>query len=280
MIRRCLKKQPLRLSEPLWNILRKFRLIQTADEKRVDLFKASQPCDAKSTVFSENVDRALLSSLALDSRTRNIRVSYVQSTDTGIDLLFTTKESCLQIHEKWLDFQRIHETASCQVSNLAHGLASGSEGFACDHIVEELYELVLAEIMPSLDLEKDAAGTVSRSLRHKARDKLRQMPRNIKVLATENPLELEVSWADCDSSLLSSLYGIDVQYCVELHRKSTCSEKKQMLLAGSGESWLFNHWQTPMRYAGRLLTKSRYCTPAGRWISGYNYSRLYLAYRL
>ena len=179
-----------------------------------------------------------MASLALNPQTQNIKVAYVQSPDPGIDFLFSANQSLLQIHDKWLDFKKIHETASCQVSVLVHGHALGPGSFSCDHIVEELYELVLADVTESLGLGKGELAMFARTLRHKARDMLRQMPRRVNVMVTGNPCQLEVSWIDCNGDLVSDLYGINVQYCVTLHRESTCAEERQRLLREHGESFI------------------------------------------
>src|SRR5436305_8589685 len=146
LIRRSLKKVPLPLSEPLWNILRRFSLIRTPDEQRIYLFRNSPLSTKIFTSFSRNIFRSLLASFAIHPRTRLIQLLPVQGGGSGIDLLFSKEEARLRIHEKWFDFDKIHETAPCQVSHLVATYGLRLEGFSCDHIVEELFELDLSEI--------------------------------------------------------------------------------------------------------------------------------------
>lgn len=175
-----------------------------------------------------------MASLALDSRMENIRVSYVQSAHTSIDFLFTAKESLLQINDKWLDFQSIHETASCHVSSLIAGSSFVSDVFVCNHIVDDLYGLVLVDIAASLNLTKDESMSFVRKLRHAARDMLQQMPRKIESIQTEAH-ELQISWTDWDTGLIFNEYRMNVKYSVQLHQKSTCPHYKCFFQGLHGE---------------------------------------------
>lgn len=210
------------LSQTLWRLLRRFNLARTPVEQRAHLFRGSPESEFIPDVFSISVHRALLASLTLDSRMRNIRVSYVKSSHIDIDFLFTAQESLLQINEKWLDFQRIHETAICHISSTISESALLSKAFACDHIVDNLLELVMLDIICSLNLTKDESMSLVRKLHHTARDLLQQMPRRIEVMQSV-ARQLQISWTDCDPGLILYEYRRNIEYSVHLHRKSTCS---------------------------------------------------------
>ena len=114
-----LKNRPEKLPKALWKILRKFSLARTPQEERIHLFENSETIVVNEDRFCVGVLRAFSASLSLDGRMEDIQVQLVKGGDTEIDLLFREHEKLLRIHEKWVDFQRIHEGASCEVSRLA-----------------------------------------------------------------------------------------------------------------------------------------------------------------
>lgn len=221
LIQECLKKQPLKLSEPLWKLLRKFNLVRSPDEQRTHLFRRSPVSQFTPTLFSISVHRAFMAWLALDSRMRNINVSYVQNTYTAIDFLFTAGESLLQINDKWLDFKRVHETASCRISSSMSESSFVPGVFVCDHLIDDLYGLVLVDIADSLNLTKDESMGLVRTLRHAARDMLQQMPRRVES-RQPRAHELQITWADFDTGSIIPEYLLNTEYSVQLHRRSTC----------------------------------------------------------
>jgi hypothetical protein len=176
-----------------------------------------------------------MASLALHPKTQDVTVEYVHGAGTDVDMLFSREEKRLKVHEKWLDFNEVHETAPCEVSRVATVRDSRLDTFACDHIVEGLHELAVDAIIETLDLGQSEANSLRRSLRHEVREKLRQMPRMITVACTERPHELAVSWTDGESELIRELYGSDITYYVVMHRETLCSQQRTDLLHQNGK---------------------------------------------
>lgn len=161
---------------------------------------------------------------------KDIKIQFVKGGETEIDLLFREEEKLLRIHEKWINFQRIHEGASCEVSRLAQEQPVEMEAFSCDHVVEDLFELALNDIRGQLKLTPSESVT----LRRVARERIQQIPRLINVSRTGQANELEVSWTGNECGIISKKYGTNIRYHVTLHKVSTCWPKKDELLHQAG----------------------------------------------
>jgi hypothetical protein len=210
----------------LWNILRKYSLVRSPQEEKVHRFAHSQTIKVKDDVFSVGVQRALKAALLLDPRLEDINIQFAKGGGTDIDLLFKEEEKVLLVHEKWANFETIHQTFSCETFRLSQRQSGKDFPFLCDHIAEDLIELTLNDIQGPLQLPP----TRCMELRRKARERIQQTPRLIKVSRTNHPNELEVSWIGNESGLISQTYGSSIQYHVMLHRMSTCRSKKNNLL--------------------------------------------------
>jgi hypothetical protein len=224
IIKKHLKQQPAPLSAKLWKILRKYSLVHTPEEERIRVFRNSSASEEQESVFSKSIQHGLLASLALHPRTEQVQVEYVSGAETDIDLLFDKERQLLKVHEKWLNFARIHETAPCRISMTSDVRLSHSI-FCCDHVIEELYELAVQEIIGTFTLDHGEAMKFARSIRLKVREKLQQMPRMISIKKDE-PRKLVVSWTNGENDLIREALGDIGTYCVTLHRDRTCSQKK------------------------------------------------------
>ena len=168
------------------------------------------------STFGENVLRFLKASLSLDSKLRKITIQVVEGGEMGIDLLFDKESYLLRLHERWLDFSKIHMTSTCELAKLGwYNLPSAP--FFCDHVVEDLLELVIQEVRPALDIEYQR----SMDFRTKAREYIRQTPRGIQV-SNKLARELEVRWTSDQNSLIIETYGGNIMYTVTLHSMSSC----------------------------------------------------------
>jgi hypothetical protein len=90
------------------------------------------------------VKRALRTSLCLDARTRDLELVFKEGTVAELDLLLDGTQ--LMVNEKWLDFHDSHENAPCWLSRLSTTAGFNCDTFSCDHVITELYDLVLMEV--------------------------------------------------------------------------------------------------------------------------------------
>lgn len=234
LVRISLKRRPLALPEALWKLLLRYELIRTPQQQTVHLFRNSPPSVKLSSTFSDNVKQAFLATLALSEHTRHIQTCFVQGGQVDLDFLYLPADRVLMVHENWLDFEEIHKTASCHLSQMPTLQPVQSGVFFCDHIVNELYGLFLPEVMKGLSLTQSRSCDLERSLRSEAQEKLQQMPRDIKVSSTQRGGELEVSWLDGESALVSK-YFPHAKVHVTLHRVISCSGSRHDMVHQEGK---------------------------------------------
>ncbi|OAG35296.1 hypothetical protein AYO21_10498 [Fonsecaea monophora] len=218
-----LHRRPVAVSRAVWRLLSKFSLVRTPQEERTRLFMHSEPIDADRTPFSTNVLRALLASLALHPKLRDLRFKFVQGGGTDLDLAYSKDVKRIQIHGKWLSFQKVHEHGLCEVLRLtAPGYIRG-EAFFCDHVVEDLFDALLSKSGDDLGI---SSPSLRRRLRRRMRDQLALMPRLVSVARTDAIRELEVRWIGNEGGLVSAICNKNICYHVTLHRVSTCEVKR------------------------------------------------------
>lgn len=238
MVRISLKRRPVTLPKGLYDVLLRYELIRTPPQQRIHSFRNSAPSVNHSSTFSNNVKHAFRAALALSEHTGHIETSFVQGGQVDLEFLYLPAELILMVHEKWLDFEDIHETAHCPLSRKPT-VPLQSEVFFCDHIVIELYGLILPEIIKGVSVTRSRSSDLERSLRSEAQEKLQQMPRGIKVSSTQRGGELEVTWLDGESALLSR-YFPDATVHVTLHRETTCSGSRRDIIHHEGKSLLLH----------------------------------------
>lgn len=179
----------------------------------------------------------LKSALQLDARLESIQVHIVKGGGTGIDILFEEDKGCLLIHEKWLDFTKAHENTSCEIALLARDRPLHDVPFSCDHIVEDLFELVMNDVRRALKFSHAEASTI----RGFVRERIPQMPRGIKVIAPNEAGVLEVTWKGNESGVIAENYGREIEYHVTLHKMSSCATKKSDLIQLYGK-WFLHYF--------------------------------------
>jgi hypothetical protein len=202
-------------------------------EQRYHLLHKAPIAVETRTPYSAGVKRALMAALSLDTRTTNIEIVFKSGARAELDLLL--EGSQLQVNEKWLDFRTSHNDAPCGLSRMAFAEDINIQTFSCDHVVNELYDLVLVEVSKRRNTDHDALQEKDSSLRLRVSESLRQMPRMIETTHGDNPGEIVVSWIDPESSLVAKLHHLDLKCRVTLHRDSTCSHKKFDLVGPKGK---------------------------------------------
>ncbi|KAK2737841.1 hypothetical protein CKAH01_18816 [Colletotrichum kahawae] len=226
IINRDLKKRARMIPRELWRTLRKFKLVRTPEEQIDHEFLSSQAITLPKELFAISVDRMLRASMQLEWWLKRIRITYVKSEHTSIDVRQNAPDSRLFIHEKWLSFDTAHKNAPCDISDIDEAERKQEGVFACDHIVEDLFDVVLRTVMGATD--SDALKITQ--LRLIARNLLRQIPRGIQISAGSVPRQLRVSWACNDPGIISKYHGDDIYFQVRLHRDVSCRTKEHTLV--------------------------------------------------
>jgi hypothetical protein len=231
-----LKKRPELLATCIWEPLKKYGIVLTPQEYAHHLLNNAPISEAEHTAYSDGVMRALSAILALDNRTKHLKVVFKDGTNTTLDLILDGTN--LLINEKWLDFHESHEKAPCWLTQ--RGVTV--ENFPCDHIVTGLYDLILEEIRKDLLTANNTIQSANQSLRLRVSENLQQMPRMVEIAQGSEPEELIVNWTILERDIMLKLYGMDLECQVTLHRESTCSDKKMNNLFSTGESNISLLW--------------------------------------
>ncbi|KAF4630320.1 hypothetical protein G7Y89_g7816 [Cudoniella acicularis] len=221
IITKNLKKIPLQLPGYIWSLLRKHGYVRTPTEHRHHLLQKAEVTEVKPSPYSEGMQRALAAALTLDPITRDLKVVFKSGDKAELDLLIDDKT--FLINEKWADFKKMHLRTPCWLSrgNIQ------SNHFSCDHVIEELFDLILLEIERKSEGSSVALGEMS----GRVRENLRQMPRMISTKKGDLPGDLIVSWISPESHMAYLLHAVELKYRVTLHRERTCSDRKSDLLA-------------------------------------------------
>ena len=184
--------------------------------------------DFHKTPYAEEVERALRSVLALDSRTRDLRLDFRSGTSAELDILLL---GCnLVINDKWLDFHASHDKSLCSLFLEATAEQINIDRFSCSHIIKNLYDLVLVELSKGSSTQENRSSDAEH-LRQMVREKIDQMPCMVEVIQGNSAGVLEVSWVHAESERISKLHHLELKGRVTMHRESTCAEKKSELLA-------------------------------------------------
>lgn len=222
---------PYKLKTILWKLLRNYSLGSTPSERRLSLFSRAPTVLIPSHPFCIQVERSLKSSLELFEELNDITVQFVKGRGSSIDAMFDQDHRLLKVHDKWLDYSQVHQTAPCIFYELKNGDVSSEDIFFCDDAVNDLFEAVLTEVQDPLKLDHRQCRTMKKA----AAKKLLEMPRHVLASATENHSELLVSWAGAQSRAFSERYGKDMKYSVVLHKMNVCETKKSALLYTASE---------------------------------------------
>ncbi|KAK0704306.1 hypothetical protein B0H67DRAFT_591072 [Lasiosphaeris hirsuta] len=230
IIEMALKKEPKKVYRILWRVLRRYSLVRTPHEERCRLFQLSEPAGVVGG-FAQNGLRLVRAAFLLHQKFLGITICVVRGGDTGIDVLYLRGEgqgeepSRLLIHEKWFNFTTSHEGADCELSALATWDGEHSSNpmgdFYCDHIVLDLFELVMRELRGPLQFDHAEADAARRAFRKI----IRQMPRSVEVSTTPRAGELQVTWTSSGMDKVAAKRGLIIQYHITLHQASSCHEQ-------------------------------------------------------
>lgn len=228
-IKGSLKRKPVALPSSIWDPLSKFGFIWTPQQQQRRLLRRAPKVDIKSTSnpYYQTVLQTLNAAMALDERTRHLKLLIKTGDKADLDLLLDG--SNVLMHERSLDFNTCHARAPCQTSDRALAEPSNKdynhEPFLCDHVVIYLYGLLLEQLMPgSCYGGKTATG---HRLRTKVSECVEQMPRNIEIVQGSQKGTIKVSWVNIASER-AKLNGSDLKCRIILH-ESTCQRNEELL---------------------------------------------------
>ena len=108
MVREVLKKEPARLPETLWRLLRSVTPIRTPEEEQNECFRNSEVCAPPRTCFAQTIQRALQPCLAIFPRTAHVQVQFIESDTGAPDAFFDSQQGVLKVQQRWLDFTSMH----------------------------------------------------------------------------------------------------------------------------------------------------------------------------
>lgn len=223
----------MQLPSSIWWALRKHKVaIRTPEEQRNYLLEEAAVAVVKDEPYPSSLQRVLRAALALDAKTRELDLVFKGGAKAELDLFLNG--SNLLVHERWLDFHASHDKAPCWLSHRASIMKIPIDELACDHVVIDLYDLLLMELNKKGNKETSGGSRFDTALRLTVHESFRAMPRMIRINQGEKSGMLKVSWQDEESNK-AFRYGLNVMYQVTLHRESTCSHRKLELLKSNGK---------------------------------------------
>jgi hypothetical protein len=168
-----------------------------------------------------------MSVLALDPRTRDLRLDFRSGANAELDILLHGPD--LLINDKWLDFYASHEGSSCSLFLEAAAQKTSIARLSCSHVVKTLYDSVLVEVSNGSN-PREGSSHADDYLRQLVSEKMDQMPCMVEIVRGEAAGALEVSWVHAESEKISRLHHLELKGRITMHRKSTCAEKELELL--------------------------------------------------
>lgn len=224
MVRDVLKKEPTRLPETLWGLLRSVAPIRTPEEEQNECFRNLEVCAPPRTCFARTIQRALQACLAVFPRTAHVQVQFIQSDKGSPDAFFDLQQGVLKVHQRWLDFTSMHGTAPCR-DLLSNEMNDQSASFFCEHVVEDLLKIVLPTMWKPSIMAKVAENIILLNMRNM----LRYMPHSIEVIQASQGLV--ITWEDNETSSFRKYPTPKALYHVVLHEEN-CIDGRIGLLHG------------------------------------------------
>jgi hypothetical protein len=221
-------------------MLRKYDLCRTPGEEVLHRFKFAKTVDVPSHTFAVHISTMLKCLLQSSAHTKDMGVSFVDGEMLNIDTgLFA---STWRFHNRWLTYDGAHRDVYCEDS------AAGNEhSFVCDHVVLQLWDIMIGQLMASGDYPSIAEH--EGYLKSMARARLSQMPRAVKCCKTSSAGELRVTWESNDSHM-----NKDKPVRVTLHSDSCMVERESYVRLQSDET--VDREQGTLSMHGIVLTKA------------------------
>lgn len=208
------------LTKTYWTILRRHKLVRTAEEEECRRFTAaaSVTTAALGSDFAKWVNRLLSACVRACSKTRGIAINFVQAGQLHLQLFYSEAERLLRVHERWLTLH-----GAIEELGLPDDLVETDVVF---HTVKRLFADALDQLPRDLFVEEDKSRTeqwrrmweVSRT-EQRLLDYLRMG--DLRVDTIPESLGLRLTWnVGCRQP------GVEIQ----CHRAAQCSHLMDGLL--------------------------------------------------
>lgn len=240
-IQEILERQPIKLPESLWTLLRSDSPIRTPEEEQIEYFKNAEVCSIPETSYARTVHRAFMACVTVLLQGRTIEVQYVRAKRSAIQALYNSHRRVLKVAHQWLDFAGSHgpvlcrETLSSKVggqSFFCNHVDFRDNVLFCDHIVEELLKFCLVPLLG----RSAAFKTTEVMILRKIRRLLRHMPHTITVSRSFLAGALKITWEDNETESFRKRSMHDPPYHVVLHEEK-CSSARADLIHGDAGMW-------------------------------------------
>ncbi|QKX61618.1 uncharacterized protein TRUGW13939_08770 [Talaromyces rugulosus] len=195
----------------------------------MQLFQNVAECKVPETPYAKNIERGLKATLALWNETNEMKMRFVSSENDDIDMAVDRKEGTLNVHQRWLKYEEMHQKHRCRELVL-------SDCFVCDHIIEEMTRIILGAIYRLT--VRDQEGVL-----RGVRNHLRWMPRDICARQGNQPGCLQVSWRDGELESISRLVGSELEHHVVLHEERCASLMTELLHGEPGSLLLLDNFK-------------------------------------
>ncbi|RAL06491.1 uncharacterized protein BO97DRAFT_358636, partial [Aspergillus homomorphus CBS 101889] len=207
LIRSDLNKEPRALPDILWDILHKHGLLWGPVEELRHRLQFSEAVEVPQTAEAQGVAQTLRGLLALHASTARTQVVFVRSQAQVVDVAYRLDSDLLYIHERWL------QTPSGEAS----GKSFTDEGALVGlQNAEEVYQRAITIIHSSITKGAFFPDAAVRNMMRKAHQKLREMPRLIRLQQTvDGPTVFFTTGHGLD---FVELCGTQIHYLVTLHR--------------------------------------------------------------
>lgn len=221
-----LKAEPI--PRKLWKAISRHGLFRTPQVEVKRRFERSKPLDEPTDLFGSQVLRFLRACFTTDSGESPFTITLVEGGETGVDALYSEQHAVktVLVASKWFDFQRAHRDSPCELSLANPDVTPETHQFSCDHIVEDLYQLVCNEL-PKAIAPSDSSRRVTQG-------RLRQTPRGVVAQALSTN-DVVVRWTGNESGIVARQYASSMIYTVTLHKMGTCADSSKMLVDSSSE---------------------------------------------
>jgi hypothetical protein len=102
-IREILERQPVKLPESLWTLLRSCSPIRTPKEEQIECFKNAEVCPLPETSYARTIHRAFMACITVLLRGKTVEVQFVRAKRSATQALYDSHCRVLKVAHQWLD---------------------------------------------------------------------------------------------------------------------------------------------------------------------------------